>query len=100
MPTGPHGVTNWRRATGRDLARTGQTILRDPASILARIRAPTLLLWGEKDGMIPIGNAADYQRYLPNAKLVRLPNLGHVPFEEDPGRSPVPVERFLSGQTP
>jgi len=78
------------------LARTSQTILRDPAPIPARIKAPTLLLWGEKDGMIPISNAADYQRYLARATLVRLPNLGHVPFEEDPDRSLVPVQSFLS----
>ena len=82
------------------LARMGQTILRDPAQTLARITAPTLLLWGEKDGMIPIANAADYLRYLPDATLVRLPNLGHLPFEEDPVGSLPPVERFLSGQKP
>ena len=82
------------------LARTGQTILRDPAPMLARITAPTLLLWGDKDRMIPISNAADYLRYLPHAMLVRLPDLGHVPFEEDPDRSLVPVERFLTGETP
>jgi pimeloyl-ACP methyl ester carboxylesterase len=82
------------------LARTGQVILRDPAPILARIQAPTLLLWGEKDGMIPISNAADYLRDLPHATLVRLPNLGHVPFEEDPAGSLPPVERFLAGAKP
>lgn len=82
------------------LARMGQTILRDPAQTLARITAPTLLLWGEKDGMIPIANAADYLRYLPDATLVRLPNLGHLPFEEDPVGSLPPVARFLSGQKP
>lgn len=82
------------------LARMGQTILRDPAPILARIEVPTLLLWGEKDGMIPIGNSVDYLRDLPHATLVRLPNLGHVPFEEDPAGSLPPVERFLSGKAP
>jgi pimeloyl-ACP methyl ester carboxylesterase len=82
------------------LARMGQVILHDPAPTLARIQAPTLLLWGEKDAMIPISNAADYLRDMPKATLVRLPNLGHVPFEEDPVRSVVPVERFLSGETP
>jgi len=80
------------------LARVGQTILRDPAPTLARIKAPTLLLWGELDGMIPISNAADYLRHLPNAVLVRLPNLGHLPFEEDPVNSLPPVDRFLSGE--
>lgn len=82
------------------LDRMQQTILRDPAQTLPRIKAPTLLLWGERDGMIPISNAADYLRYVPHATLVRLPNLGHVPFEENPAASLPPVERFLSGEAP
>jgi pimeloyl-ACP methyl ester carboxylesterase len=82
------------------LARMSQVVLHDPAPTLARIKAPTLLLWGEKDGIIPISNAAEYLRDLPQAKLVRLPNLGHVPFEEDPAASLAPVERFLSGAGP
>jgi pimeloyl-ACP methyl ester carboxylesterase len=82
------------------LARMGQVILRDPAPTLAGIQTPTLLLWGEKDAIIPISNAADYLRYMPHARLVSLPNLGHVPFEEDPVKSLAPVELFLSGGTP
>lgn len=82
------------------LTRTGQVILVDPAPILSHIETPTLLLWGEKDGMIPIRNADDYLRDLPHATLVRLPGLGHVPFEEDPAASLAPVERFLAGETP
>jgi pimeloyl-ACP methyl ester carboxylesterase len=82
------------------LARMGQVILHDPAPVLARIQAPTLLLWGEKDSMIPIANAGDYLRDLPHATLVRLPGLGHVPFEEDPATSLAPVARFLAGETP
>ncbi len=50
--------------------------------------------------MIPIANAADYLRDLPRATLVRLPGLGHVPFEEDPATSLGPVERFLAGKQP
>lgn len=81
------------------LVRMGQVVLRDPAPTLARIKAPTLLLWGEDDAMIPISNATDYLRDMPTAKLVRLANLGHLPFEEDPDVSLAPVERFLSGET-
>lgn len=82
------------------LARMSQTILREPGLILASIQTPTLLLWGEMDRMIPITNAADYLRLMPNATLVRLPNTGHLPFEEDPAGSLPPVERFLSGEKP
>lgn len=79
------------------LERMGQVVLREPGPTLARIQAPTLLVWGERDGMIPISNAEDYLRFLPNATLARLPGLGHVPFEEDAVQSLVPVEAFLSG---
>jgi pimeloyl-ACP methyl ester carboxylesterase len=82
------------------LARLGQVILRDPAPTLARIQAPTLLLWGQKDAMIPSVNADDYLRDLPQARLARLPYLGHVPFEEDPAASLGPVEGFLAGREP
>ncbi|WP_298290828.1 alpha/beta fold hydrolase [Novosphingobium sp.] len=82
------------------LDRTRQTVLTDPSERLKTIAAPTLLLWGEKDAMIPVSNAADYQRLMPNAALVRLPGLGHVPFEEDPARALPPVERFLAEAAP
>jgi pimeloyl-ACP methyl ester carboxylesterase len=79
------------------IERMGQSILRDPAPTLARIKVPTLIIWGEKDGVIPVGNAGEYMRDLPNARLVLLPNMGHLPFEEDPTASLVPVQKFLSG---
>jgi pimeloyl-ACP methyl ester carboxylesterase len=77
------------------IARMQQVMLADPVPILQKIQTPTLLLWGEQDAMIPFSNAADYQRAMPHVTLVRLPKLGHVPFEEAPADSLVPVERFL-----
>jgi pimeloyl-ACP methyl ester carboxylesterase len=77
------------------IARMQQVMLADPVPILQKIQTPTLLLWGEQDAMIPFSNAADYQRAMPHATLVRLPNLGHVPFEEAPGESLAPVLAFL-----
>jgi len=64
------------------LRRLQQTVLVDPLPLLRSIQAPTLLLWGEKDAFIPVANATDYQRALPNARLVTLPGVGHVPQEE------------------
>ncbi len=78
------------------LARMAQVMLEDPVPLLRRIQAPTLLLWGEKDAMIPPRNAAEYARAMPRARLVMLPGLGHVPFEEAPRTSLPPVLRFLA----
>ncbi len=70
-----------RRAIVR---RMGQEVLVDPVPVLQRIKAETLLMWGEKDGMIPFANSADYLRALPHATLVALPGIGHIPQEEAP----------------
>lgn len=78
------------------IARMEQTVLRDPVPLLPRIQAPTLLLWGELDRLIPITNAADYLKLVPHARLVRLPGIGHVPQEEAPAASLAPVRAFLS----
>ncbi len=78
------------------LARLSQAVLEYPADLLPRITAPVLLLWGEDDRMIPASHAADYVRLLPGAEVVRLPNLGHVPHEEDPARSLPPIAAFLA----
>jgi pimeloyl-ACP methyl ester carboxylesterase len=70
-----------RRAIVR---RMGQQVLVDPVPLLKQIEAPTLLMWGEKDGMIPFANSADYLRALPHATLAALPGIGHLPQEEAP----------------
>ena len=80
------------------VARTGQGALADPVPLLRRITAPTLLVWGEKDAMIPVANAADYQSALPDSRLVVFPGLGHVPHEEAPALSLEPVRAFLGGE--
>ncbi len=76
--------------------RTAQTILQDPTPLLRKIQAPTLLLWGEDDNMIPVANAADYMAAIGGCKLLRLPGLGHVPQEESPAASVVLVQDFLA----
>jgi pimeloyl-ACP methyl ester carboxylesterase len=80
---------------GAIIARMEQLVLEDPVPLLKSIKAPTLLIWGAKDAMIPLSNAADYQKALPVSRLVTFPNLGHVPHEEDPAQSVAPVAAFL-----
>jgi len=62
---------------------------------IATIRAPTLILWGELDRLIPPSNATRFARDIPGSRVVRFPTLGHVPHEEDPVASLAPVREFL-----
>ena len=77
------------------LSRMRQLVLQPPPPFLARIAAPTLLLWGQADRMIPVANAADYQRAMPQAQLVALPGVGHLPQEEAPAESLAAAAAFL-----
>jgi pimeloyl-ACP methyl ester carboxylesterase len=80
---------------GAILDRTAQMILQPPGPMLRKITAPTLLLWGELDAMIPAANAMDYVGVMPKAQRIILPKLGHVPHEEAPMESLPPVLNFL-----
>jgi pimeloyl-ACP methyl ester carboxylesterase len=73
-----------------------QTVLVEPEPLLRSINAPVLLLWGEKDALIPFSNAADYTRNLSDSRLVSFPALGHVPHEEAPAESLAPLRAFLA----
>jgi pimeloyl-ACP methyl ester carboxylesterase len=78
------------------IASMEQTELVEPEPLLRSIKARTLLLWGDKDAMIPLANAEDYVKVLPNSTLTVLPGLGHLPQEEAPETSLVPVKEFLA----
>jgi len=80
---------------GAILARMQQTVLQDPIPFLETIKVPTLLLWGEKDAFIPITNSNDYLKVMPNAKRVSLPNIGHLPQEEQPAIGLQALKEFL-----
>lgn len=77
------------------LQRMRQTVLEDPVPHLRGIAAPTLLIWGDQDAMIPSANAGDYLRTMPRATLHTLPGVGHLPHEEDPLRSVQALRAFL-----
>jgi len=82
------------------LARMAQTVLVDPVPILKQITAPTLLVWGEQDGMIPFANSNDYLKAIAGSKLVAFKGVGHLPHEEAPAESVGAVREFLIAPTP
>src|SRR5581483_1722577 len=51
---------------------------------LRRVKAPTLLIWGREDRLIPIENARLWLDGIPHARLVPIDRCGHVPHRERP----------------
>jgi pimeloyl-ACP methyl ester carboxylesterase len=51
---------------------------------LHRINVPTLLLWGASDGVVPAAYAEAYRQMIPGARLVVIPEAGHLPHIEQP----------------
>jgi pimeloyl-ACP methyl ester carboxylesterase len=77
------------------LDRLRQTVLQEPLPLLRQIKAPTLLVWGEADVMIPLSNAQDYLQALQSSRLVSWPQVGHLPQEEAAELSLKAVADFL-----
>ena len=95
MTTRYHDLMLAPGSRGALIARMRQTTLVDPLPLLHRIQAPTLLVWGEADAMIPFANAADYLKAIAHATLVSLPGVGHLPQEEAAEKSIAAVHDFL-----
>jgi pimeloyl-ACP methyl ester carboxylesterase len=64
------------------------------------LKLPTLILWGAKDRLVPPVNAHHFQQDIAGSQLVIFPDLAHVPHEEDPRASIVPVRAFLGLDDP
>jgi pimeloyl-ACP methyl ester carboxylesterase len=71
----------------------------DPGRI-RQLQLPTLVLWGERDRLIPLHYGEQFHRDIAGSELVVLPALGHVPQEEDPRATVAAVRRFLSRLAP
>ena len=59
----------------------------DTVARLGRIAAPTLVLHGTEDEMVPFGNAAVLAEGIPGARLEVFEGVGHLFFWEEPERS-------------
>ena len=85
-----------------DNDRTRAAILRDSGlakaelndAAMAQICAPTLLIWGERDELIPLEHGHAAARAIPGARLVVLNDIGHIPSVECPAEFARLVDEF------
>lgn len=63
--------------------------------VLAAIKVPTLVLWGEIDPLIEVAGAHKFAEAIPGTKLIVYPKVGHLPQVEIPQRTADDVAAFL-----
>ena len=66
------------------------------AADIARVRIPTLIIWGKEDALIPFEAAKWYEEHLPRSTLVAYDGIGHIPMEEAAERSATDMTIWLA----
>jgi pimeloyl-ACP methyl ester carboxylesterase len=68
--------------------------------LLATIKVPTLILWGEVDPLLEPASAQKFAAAIPGARVIIYPKVGHLPQIEIPQRSAEDAAAFLAVQAP
>jgi pimeloyl-ACP methyl ester carboxylesterase len=91
-----------QRAGGQAAAyATVRALVGMPASTSdpGRVRAPTLIVWGDEDRALPLAHGRRLARAIAGTRLEVVPACGHVPFVERPDQFLRLVMPFLADTT-
>jgi pimeloyl-ACP methyl ester carboxylesterase len=75
---------NDRKKVLKILAVAKSAIRHNMAKDLPKMNIPTALLWGKNDGVTPPDVAKEFDKLLPNSKLIWFDKCGHAPMMEHP----------------
>ena len=96
----PKALETFLVTNGRQLGTAGKILFPIPDRKLSRrlyrLRAPTRILWGTSDRLIPPPYAAHWQELLPAAEVVHIPEAGHLLPYEKPDAFAAAVAEFLA----
>jgi pimeloyl-ACP methyl ester carboxylesterase len=51
---------------------------------LPEVKVPTLIVWGEKDSIIPVRDADEFERLIEDSRKLVMRDTGHIPMAERP----------------
>jgi pimeloyl-ACP methyl ester carboxylesterase len=88
----PLGVPGTRRAALQAI----RTDPEDWRGLEARVRVPTLVLWGARDRMLPAAEGERLVSRIAGARLVILADAGHLPQRETPDTFAAAVAEFVA----
>ncbi|MBO7264939.1 MAG: alpha/beta hydrolase [Alistipes sp.] len=89
------GSSDYNRATPMMRAILSKCVNEDLCHVMAKIEAPVLLFWGDKDTATPLSDAHKMQRLMKDAGLVVAQGAGHFAMLEQPELWSGAVKSFL-----
>jgi len=69
----------------------------DSLAELGAITAPTLIVWGERDAVLPRSDQETLRAAIPCSRLVVYPGAGHAVYWEEPARVAADIAAFVAG---
>lgn len=90
------GSQDYRNASPMMRSILSKVVNEDLKSVMPRISAPTLLIWGENDTATPLQDAKIMESLIPDAGLVSFAGCGHYSFLDNPAQFAAVLRSFLS----
>ena len=89
-------IVNDRAKVIRVLATAKSAIRQNLAEEVAKISAPTLLIWGNNDTITPPFVGEEFHKLIPNSQLFFIDKCGHAPMMEQPEEFNRYLGKFLN----
>lgn len=89
------GSSDYNNASPMMRAILSKVVNEDLKHCMPKIKAPTLLIWGENDTATPLRDAQIMEKLIPDAGLVSFPGCGHYSFLDNPFQFAAVLRSFL-----
>lgn len=89
------GSSDYSSSTPMMRSVMSKVVNEDLRHLMPRIKAPTLLIWGEDDTATPMRDARIMEKLIPGAGLVSFPGCGHYSFLDNPMQFAAVLRSFL-----
>jgi pimeloyl-ACP methyl ester carboxylesterase len=87
-------------ATARSVIDAGGQRVNARDRLYLAAEVPTLLLWGDRDPMIPVAHAHAAHAAMPGSRLEVFEGSGHFPFVDEPERFSAILADFIAETEP
>ena len=89
------GSADYQAASPKMRAIMSKCVNEDLKKQMPKIKAPTLLIWGEDDTATPLSDAKTMEKLIPDSGLVSFPGCGHYSFLDNPIGFKAVVKEFF-----